>query len=89
VLNHRVDCPKYVKRFIADLILEKNGYILLHDAWLRSTKLLMSFIKTNRIDFKQLSTGLDNLALYQKCGKDTRDAMFFREFYTSESSCPY
>mgnify|MGYP003977155805 CR=1 FL=1 len=83
--DHKFDC-ELVDFYYADLLLVNKGYILLHDTWLNSTKLLMSFINTNRKDYKQLTTGIKNFALYQKFGKDTRNTMFFREFCGKDSN---
>ena len=71
--------------YYADLLLEQGGYVLLHDTWMRSTQLVMSFIQSNRADYNSIPTGLRNIALYQKVGKDERNGMFFREFYTFKS----
>ena len=82
--DHKFD-GEFVDFYFADLLLEKQGYILLHDTWMRSTQLVMQFIKTNRTDYKAIPTGLRNLALYQKIGNDERNGMFFKEFYTFKS----
>ena len=82
--DHKFD-GELIDFYYADLLLQEKGYILLHDTWMRSTSLLMKFIKTNRKDYKYISTGLRNLALYQKVGNDYRNGMFFREFYTFNS----
>jgi predicted O-methyltransferase YrrM len=82
--DHKFD-GELIDFYYADLLLENEGYVLLHDTWMRSTSLLMQFIKTNRKDYKKIPTGLRNLALYQKVGKDSRNGMFFREFYTLNS----
>lgn len=82
--DHKFD-GEFIDFYYADLLLDKNGFILLHDTWMRSTRLLMQFIKTNRKDYKQIPTGLRNLALYQKIGDDYRNGMFFKEFYTTKS----
>jgi len=82
--DHKFD-GEFVDFYYADLLLEKNGYVLLHDTWMRSTRLLMQFIKTNRKDYIQIPTGLRNLALYQKIDDDLRNGMYFREFYTWKS----
>jgi predicted O-methyltransferase YrrM len=68
--------------YYADLLLEPNGYVLLHDTWMRSTQLVMEFIHSNRKDYRKVPTPLRNFALYQKVGTDSRNGMFFREFYT-------
>ena len=83
--DHKFD-GEFVDFYYADLLLEEKGYILLHDTWMRSTRLVMKFIKSNRKDYKQLPTGLRNLALFQKCGTDNRNGMFFKEFYTRKST---
>lgn len=86
--DHKYD-GEFVDFYFADLLLEDNGFVLLHDTWMRSTRLVMEFIKTNRKDYKELQTGLRNIALYQKCGKDNRNGMFFKEFYTRKATLSY
>jgi len=71
--------------YYADLLLEENGYILLHDTWMRTTQLVMSFIESSRIDYKKIKVPLRNFALYQKNGEDKRNGMHFKEFYTMRS----
>tara|TARA_Y100000385_G_scaffold244389_1_gene262437 strand:+ start:541 stop:1248 length:708 start_codon:yes stop_codon:yes gene_type:complete len=86
--DHKFD-GEFVDFYYADLLLEKGGFILLHDTWMRSTRLVMEFINTNRKDYKQISTGLRNLSLYQKIGDDNRNGMFFKEFFTRKSTLSY
>lgn len=86
--DHKYD-GEFIDFYYADLLLEDNGYILLHDTWMRSTRLVMEFIKTNRKDYKQIPTGLRNLSLFQKCGIDNRNGMFFKEFYTRKATLSY
>ena len=82
--DHKFD-GELVDFYYADLLLKEKGYILLHDTWMRSTRLLMKFIKTNRKDYIQIKTSLRNFALFQKINKDPRDGMFFKEFYSIKS----
>ncbi len=82
--DHKFD-GVLVDFYYADLLLQEKGYILLHDTWMRSTRLLMQFIKTNRRDYRKIPTRLRNLALYQKVGDDLRNGMYYREFYTMKS----
>ncbi len=82
--DHKFD-GELIDFYYADLLLEENGFVLLHDTWMRSTALVSAFIKTNRKNYKEIPTGLRNLALYQKVGKDERDGMHFKEFYTLKS----
>lgn len=82
--DHKFD-GEFIDFYYSDLLLESNGFVLLHDTWMRSTRLLMHFIKNNRKDFKKVPTPLRNFALYQKVGKDNRNGMHFKEFYTFKS----
>ena len=66
-------------------MLEKKGFILFHDTWMRSTAHMESYIKTNRKDYTYIETGLRNLALFQKTAKDNRGWMHFKGFATSKS----
>lgn len=72
--------------YYGDLLLEPGGYVMLHDTWMRSTQLVMSFIRRNKRNYRYVKTPLRNLALFQKQGDDTRNWMFFREFYTVRSA---
>jgi predicted O-methyltransferase YrrM len=74
-----------VDYYYADMLLNNNGYVLLHDTWMRSTRLVERFIKTNRKDYKYIPTPLRNFSLFQKVGTDNRNGMFFKEFYTFKS----
>lgn len=82
--DHKFD-GIFVDFYYADLLLTNSGYILLHDTWMRSTQLVMSFIKKSRVDYTQIDVPLRNFALYQKNRTDQRDGMHFREFYTFKS----
>lgn len=82
--DHKFD-GVLVDFYYADLLLNDGGYILFHDTWMRSTSLVTSFVTTNRDDYKTLPTPLRNLHMVQKVGKDARNGMFFREFYTFRS----
>jgi predicted O-methyltransferase YrrM len=82
--DHRFD-GQFIDFYYADLMLEEQGYILFHDTWMRSTAHMESYIKTNRKDYSRIETGLRNLALFQKTGKDKRGWMHFKGFATSKS----
>lgn len=75
--------------YYSDLLLNPNGYVLMHDTWMRSTRLVERFIQTNRDDYKFIKTPLRNFSLFQKVGKDSRNGMFFKEFYTTRSIIPH
>lgn len=75
--------------YYAAMLCNKNGYILFHDTWMRSTRLVTSFIENNRNDFSTLTTPLQNFHLMQKTGVDERNGMYFREFYTRAGILKY
>lgn len=72
-----------VSLFYADLMLNRNGAIVLHDAWMRSTQMAASFVRYNRDDYAEVSTPHPNLVVLRKrSDHDSRDWDHFREFYT-------
>jgi len=71
--------------YYSDLLLSDNGYIMFHDTWMRSTRLVESFIRKNRNDYGLIRIPHRNLLLFRKTGPDRRDGMFFREFYSYRS----
>ena len=82
--DHRFD-GAFIDFYYCDLLLKPGGFVLLHDTWMRPIRLIMSFINTNRANYK-LELDADNMALYQKTqAEDERDGMHFKEFYTSKS----
>lgn len=86
--DHKFD-GEFVDFYYADLLLIEGGYILMHDTWMRSTQLVNSFIRTNRKDYNYIATPLRNFALFQKVGKDNRNGMYYKEFYTFKSLIVY
>lgn len=82
--SHQFD-GVFVDFYYADLMLEKGGYVLFHDTWMRGIQLTCSFIRNDRKDYKPINTSLRNLALFQKTGEDNRSWLHFREFYTFKS----
>jgi predicted O-methyltransferase YrrM len=82
--NHLYD-GIFVDFFYVDSLLDDQGYVLFHDAWMRGTQLVASFIKRNRKDYRQIPCPVRNLIMFQKIGKDDRAWHHFREFYTWRS----
>jgi predicted O-methyltransferase YrrM len=82
--DHKFD-GIFIDFYYSDLLLKTGGFVLFHDTWMRSTRLVGKFIKSNRKEYTFIKTPLRNLSLFQKTGEDTRDGMFFREFYTARS----
>lgn len=78
--DHKYDSI-FVDYFYMDLMLKNKGFILFDDAWMRTTQLVVSFIRTNKSNYKEIKTPLKQLILFQKTGhKDNRQWYYFREF---------
>lgn len=75
--------------YFADHLLTQNGYVLFHDSWMRSTRLVEKFIKKNRSDYKLIKTPLRNFIMFQKVGEDNRGGNHFNEFFTLKSFITY
>jgi predicted O-methyltransferase YrrM len=82
--NHLYDSI-FVDFYYVDLLLAEQGFVLFHDAWMRGTQLVASFIRRNRKDYRRMHCPVRNMILFQKIGKDERSWQHFREFYTWKS----
>jgi predicted O-methyltransferase YrrM len=82
--GHRFD-DIFIDFYYVDLLLEKGGHILLHDAWMRSTQTAASWVRRNKSSYEVVPTPLKNLILFRKVGEDTRPWNHFRGFGTWKS----
>lgn len=82
--DHKFD-GIFVDFYYSDFLVEEGGLLLFHDTWMRSTELVLQFIRKNREDYRELKVPNRNMALFQKVGEDKRDGMHFREFYNTRS----
>ncbi|MDB5048229.1 MAG: O-methyltransferase, family 3 [Fibrobacteres bacterium] len=82
--GHRFD-DIFIDFYYADLILERGGHILLHDAWMRSTQTVASWVRRNKTGYEAVPTPLKNLILLRKTGEDVRAWNHFRGFATWKS----
>jgi predicted O-methyltransferase YrrM len=82
--DHRFD-GIFVDFTYVDRLLQDQGYVLFHDAWMRGTQLVAAFIRRNRVDYRRLHCPVKNMILFQKIGRDERPWHHFREFYTWKS----
>jgi methyltransferase family protein len=65
---------------LADALLQKGGYVLLHDPWMSSIQRIIAFIKKNRADFTLQPPSGANVAVFQKTGEDKRPWDHFEQF---------
>lgn len=66
--------------FLGDYVCAKEGYIIFDDFDMPSVKKAVSFIATNRSDYKKQDTPLDRIAVFKKVGDDRRQWTHFVPF---------
>lgn len=49
-----------------------GGHIIMDDMWMASIQRAVAFIRTNRVDFKEVETPIVNIAVFERTTKDTR-----------------
>jgi hypothetical protein len=69
--DHRYDAV-FVDFFFADMLLEDQGYVLFDDTWMRGIRLVASFIKRNRKNYRSVACPQRNMIVFQKNGQDDR-----------------
>ncbi len=77
--NHRFD-DVLLDFTLSDYLCAANGYIILHDMWMPSIQRAVSFITTNRSDYRQHPSPVGNISIFQKIGTDTRSWDHYVEF---------
>lgn len=84
--GHKFD-EIFVDFYFVDLLLKKGGYVLFNDAWMRSTQLVASWIKTNKSNYEiiKLKDVPNNFVMFKKMKGDKRQWYHFEEFYNRKS----
>ncbi len=81
-----IDGSHHFDDALADFMLSAEvclpgGCILFDDMWLPAIQRAVSFVRTNRADFAEMSTPIPNIAAFRKIAKkDTRDSSHYIEF---------
>ncbi|NTV45311.1 MAG: class I SAM-dependent methyltransferase [Chlorobiales bacterium] len=83
--NHRFD-DVLVDFYLYAQVCAIGGWIIFDDMWMSSIQTVVSFIRKNRLDFKEIPTEILNVAVFQKTGDDKREWNEFVKFEVSESS---
>lgn len=75
-----------VSFFHSHYLLPIGGTVMIHDTWMRSIQMVLSFIEKNRKEYRRLPSPSSNLAVLQKTDElDRREWDHFSEFYTLKS----
>lgn len=82
--GHKFD-EIFLDFYYVDLILNDGGHAVLHDAWMRSTQTVASWIRKNKRNYAEIPTGHGNLIVFRKHGDDRRPWNHFRGFGTWKS----
>ncbi len=83
--NHRFD-DVLVDLYLYAQTCKIAGYILLDDMRMSSVQSAASFIRANRIDFREIPSAYGNVTIFQKIGEDTRSWNSFHKFMVSPSA---
>jgi hypothetical protein len=57
-----------------------RGFVIFDDLWMPSIQPVASFVRANRTEFAEQSTGESNIAVFQKTGNDSRRWDHFERF---------
>jgi predicted O-methyltransferase YrrM len=57
-----------------------GGHIILDDMWMPSIRRVVAFILTNRCDFEEIQTPIENITQFRRIGPDCREWNHFVDF---------
>jgi len=77
--NHTFDAV-FVDFTLSALACAEGGLIIFDDMWMPSIRKVVSFVRSNRRDFAELPTSVDNISVFRKADKDRRDWKHFEDF---------
>jgi predicted O-methyltransferase YrrM len=83
--NHRFD-DVIVDFTLSAEVCPIGGNIILDDMWLPSIQTLASWIRSNRKDFREISTPIQNIAHFERIGSDSRNWDHFLQFWAPDKS---
>jgi predicted O-methyltransferase YrrM len=70
--NHRFD-DVLVDFTLAAGVCAPGGVIVLDDMWMPAVRTAATWVATNRSDFRQVTTPVNNIAQFERVGSDSRD----------------
>jgi predicted O-methyltransferase YrrM len=78
--DHRFDSA-FADFVLSDAICAKDGYIVLHDPWMKSISKVAAYIERNRADYARVPVPKGvNVVAFQKIGVDQRHWKHFADF---------
>jgi predicted O-methyltransferase YrrM len=82
--NHKFD-DVLVDFTLAAQVCPIGGNIILDDMWMPSIQTVVSWIRSNRKDFREIQTPINNIAQFERISQDTRGWEHFVQFWAPES----
>ncbi len=83
--NHKFD-DVFVDFALAAEVCPMGGNIILDDMWMPSVQTAVSWIRSNRKDFREISTPINNIAQFERIDEDRRTWDHFVRFCTPDST---
>ena len=83
--NHRFD-DVLVDFYLCDQICSIGGHIILDDMWMSSIKSVAAFIRSNRDNFVEVPSTIENTCMFKKVKEDDRSWNSFRTFPVAASA---
>lgn len=77
--SHKFD-DIFVDFYFIDLLLEKNGYVVIHDIWSPQVKTLLSWIYKNKKNYKQEDIDNTSFVILKKVTNESRKWFEFEKF---------
>jgi len=82
--NHRFD-DVFVDFTLSAEVCPIGGNIILDDMWMPSIQTAVSWIRSNRIDFREIPTPIQNIAQFERTGRDGRNWDHFVPFFPASA----
>ena len=76
---HRFD-DVLVDFYLYAQLCAMGGFIVLDDMWMRSIQTVAAFVRSNRLDFRELHSAEGNICVFQRTSQDVRKSSHFVVF---------
>lgn len=83
--NHRLD-DALVDFYLYAPLCKIGGLVIFDDTWMGSIQTLVSFVRSNRSDFVEVTVPHENVAAFRRTGEDSRRWDHFQPFPVAESA---
>ncbi len=74
--NHRYD-DVLTDFYLYAQLCSIGGLIIFDDMWMQSIRAVVDFVRTNRLDFREICSPVGNISIFEKTAEDGRDWTHF------------